>query len=291
MGLADRLFGTRRAMLGWAVASLVANIAIIVTGAVVRLTASGLGCDTWPRCNNDSYVAHGERGLHSYVEFGNRLLTFVLLAIAIGTVVAAWRSGAGATMRRLAVLTLLGIPAQGVIGGITVLTHLNPYVVALHLLATIVLVVWCTRMVMIARDTQPAVIGSRQKLVVTLVFWLLMAAIWLGTTVTGAGPHAGDLRAHRNGLPIVWIARVHAWFVDVTAVLVLWLFWTTRRLGQARAFRWTAVLLATMVVQGVIGYAQYFLGVPIGLVILHMVGIGLVTAAASWLHHGTRAGA
>ena len=289
--LADRLFGTRKAMLSWAIASLVANIALIVTGATVRLTASGLGCDTWPRCNDDNYVAHGENGIHTYIEFGNRTLTFVLLAIAICTVVTARRSGASRKIWTLALLTLCGIPFQGVIGGITVLTHLNPWVVALHLLLTIVLVVWCTHMVLLARDTRLEVLPGHLRMVVVVLFWVLMFAIWVGTAVSGAGPHAGDLSARRNGLDILWIARCHSASVWVSVILTGYLIVQFRRLHHVRATRWSMILMGTLLLQGAIGYAQYFNGLPVGLVICHMLGIGLVTTAASWLYHGTRSAA
>ena len=134
-----RLLRSDRAVRGWSVAVLVANIAIIVTGAVVRLTASGLGCPTWPRCTDASYVTTPEMGLHGVIEFGNRLLTFVLVVIAVISFLAALSQPVQDAERRrrlvwLSLVIALGIPFQGVIGGLTVLSQLNPYVVALHLL-------------------------------------------------------------------------------------------------------------------------------------------------------------
>ena len=145
--------GARSLRIG-SVASLVANIGIVVTGGVVRLTSSGMGCPTWPRCTEDSYVSHPELGIHGAIEFGNRLLTFVLIAVALLTFVAALRYRDGTGKRRdlrwLAAGMALGIPAQAVIGGISVWTQLNPFVVALHFIVSMVLIalsVWLIRKV------------------------------------------------------------------------------------------------------------------------------------------------
>ena len=128
------LVGSPVALRRWAVASLVANLAIVVTGGLVRVTSSGLGCSTWPQCEPGSYVPHPDAGIHAYIEFGNRLLTFVLVIVAIGALLAAWRArdAAGAPrplVRGLAIAIIAGIVAQAVIGGISVLVQLNPWVV------------------------------------------------------------------------------------------------------------------------------------------------------------------
>lgn len=139
-----RLVDGERALRSWLWASLICNMGIIVTGAVVRLTASGLGCDTWPKCSAESYVPHGEAGIHGIIEFGNRTLTFVLIAAALGAFFAAWRGrGRGTKLWWITLGVGLGIPFQGVIGGFTVWSDLNPYVVALHLLLSVALIVIC----------------------------------------------------------------------------------------------------------------------------------------------------
>src|SRR4051812_31671245 len=135
----DRLGRQHEWIRGWGWASVVANIGIVVTGGVVRLTGSGLGCPTWPRCTDESFTPHGAYNIHSAIEFGNRLLTYVLVAVAIGTFVAAWQSGRR-DLRTLALVMALGIPAQAVIGGITVLTDLNPWIVSLHLLCSLAII-------------------------------------------------------------------------------------------------------------------------------------------------------
>ncbi|MGZ4453954.1 MAG: COX15/CtaA family protein, partial [Nocardioides sp.] len=134
-----RITGWLRARLvPLAIANLCANILLVVTGGVVRLTSSGLGCPTWPKCTEGSYVRHGATGIHGVIEFSNRMLTYVLTAIAIAVVVAAWKHVG--RVRRLAVGIALGIPLQAVIGGISVLTDLNPWVVSFHLLASMAMI-------------------------------------------------------------------------------------------------------------------------------------------------------
>lgn len=286
--LLHRILGTPGALLGWAWASLLANCALVVTGAVVRLTDSGLGCDTWPRCNGRDYTAKPAMGYHSYIEFGNRLLTFVLIAVAAATLVAAVRSRASQKVRTLTILLLVGLPFQGVIGGITVLMKLNPWVVALHLLLSIVLIVWCVQLILLVRGEAPEHLPTGERRLVQVLFWVLMLAIWLGTVVTGSGPNAGDHGAKRNGLDILWVARFHAEVVWLAVLLCLVLLWRLRRLGRQRAFRWAGYLMGAMLLQGAIGYAQYFSGLPLSLVICHMAGLTLVTSVVSWLWYGTR---
>lgn len=284
----DRLFGSRRALRNWSIANLVANCGIIVTGAVVRLTDSGLGCDTWPKCSDDSYTAHPALGYHSFIEFGNRTLTFVLLAVAIATLVAARRVGTNREVR-LSWLVLLGIPFQGVIGGITVLSHLNPWVVALHLLLSVLLIAWCVHLTQLAGDGRPVPVAPLQRRLVQVLFWVLMFGLWLGTVVTGAGPNSGDQGAARNHLNIEHVAKAHAWTIWIVVTLTIVLLVQAVRGGNQRLRALVVLLLAAELLQGAIGYAQYFNGLPVGLVICHMVGIGLVATAASWLFYGTRA--
>ncbi len=270
------LFATTGALRAWTVGSLVGNMALIVTGGIVRLTKSGLGCPTWPRCTPESYVPQPEAGIHGLIEFGNRTLTFVLIALAIGTFVAALtaRTADGRprrTLRTLALLAALGIPLQGVIGGITVLTQLNPWIVALHLLLSVVLIALCVAMVHDAYGTTGQVIDPAARNLVRVIFGLTAISIALGTVVTGAGPHSGDGGAQRSGLDLEWAAKVHAWSVWLLlAVTIVTLAILKRRM--------LAVLLALQAAQGVVGYAQFFTGLPLGLVIVHLTGIALLAA-------------
>lgn len=284
-----RLVDGDRAMRRWFIASLVANMLIIVTGAIVRLTGSGLGCPTWPECYDGSYTPHPESGMRGIIEFGNRLITFVLIIVALGAFISTWRNrGAWSKLWWLTLGICLGIPFQGIIGGITVLMDLNPWVVALHLLLSVALIVLATWAVVIARAVPADVVAPRVRALVIVTFALAMLAIWIGTIVTGAGPHAGDAESPRNGLNILMIAKTHsasAWlltFSTIACVVVL-------RAGRhVRATRAAWLLLGSVVLQGAIGYIQYFTGLPIGVVILHLIGLTIVTVAAAWLLFATR---
>ncbi|MFI5624937.1 heme A synthase [Nocardioides sp. NPDC051685] len=259
---------------GLAIANLVANIGIVVTGGVVRLTGSGLGCPTWPKCTEESYVAHEALGINGVIEFGNRLLTYVLAAIAIAVVVAVWnRRG---VIRRLAVVIALGIPLQGVIGGITVLTQLNPYVVALHLLASMAMVGLCVWLLDELRSPERfAAPGAvRVAALVTLaVGWL---SLWLGTVVTGSGPHSGDLDSRRTGLDPALVSHLHAYAVYALVAATLVTLWLGRKHAYVR--RVTIVLLVIELGQGLIGWVQYLTDLPVLLVGFHMLGAALISA-------------
>ena len=263
------------------VANLVANMAIIWTGALVRLTKSGLGCATWPQCQPGSYTPLPENGLHGVIEFGNRLLTFVLAAIALATAVAAWRAfRRGVVPLRLFELSIgvgLGIIAQAVIGGVSVLTQLDPWVVGLHMVASVALILITLEMVRIAYGTQPTPASGRLYTLTRLVFLLGMVVVALGIVVTGSGPHSGDGAATRNGFSPEWTAKIHAWSVwALVALTLVGLFWAW---SDGRLRRVWLALLATELLQGVIGYVQYFTHLPVVLVLLHMVGTTLFVVA------------
>jgi cytochrome c oxidase assembly protein subunit 15 len=260
-----------------AVANLVANIGIVVTGAAVRLTGSGLGCPTWPRCTDASYVAHGELGLHGAIEFGNRMLTFALTAVAIACFLAALGSRHRRATRLSAVIAL-GIPLQAVIGGITVLTDLNPWIVAGHFLLSMAMIMVCIALLDELRspDRGPAPLLPR------ILAWATLASGWvvlyLGTVVTGAGPHAGDTESPRNGLAPATVSHLHAYAVYVLVALTVVLLAVAVRGGHAWLARVTGLVLLIEVLQGVLGWVQYGLDLPVGLVALHMLGAALLAA-------------
>ncbi|HET9871373.1 MAG TPA: COX15/CtaA family protein [Propionibacteriaceae bacterium] len=272
----------------WSVAALVANIAIVLTGALVRLTASGLGCPTWPRCVPDSYVAQPEYGVHGVIEFGNRLLTFVLAAVMVLTFWCARRvgdRGVRVRVRTWALVLLLGIPLQAVIGGVTVLTQLNPFVVALHLLASMGLIAIAVVLVHRAWGIERQASTAAQRLLVRTTFVLLAIVIWLGTVVTGSGPHAGDHGAARTGYDPALVSHIHAGavYAAMAATIAGVVLYRSRRAG---------LLLALELTQGAVGIVQYHLGLPIWLVMLHLLGASLVIAVAtSYLLSEGRAGA
>ena len=274
-----------------AVASLAVNILIVVSGGVVRLTGSGLGCPTWPRCTASSFVPHRALGIHGAIEFSNRMVTFLLAAVAIATFVLALRHGRTA-VTRLSVVLALGVPAQAVIGGITVLTDLNPWVVAFHLLVSLAMIAVAVTLLRRLREGD----GPALPVVAPGVVWLARATclaawavLYVGTVVTGSGPHAGDLKAPRNGLDPRALSQLHTDLVfllvglTVAAVLVL------RSTGApARAQRAAVALLAVELAQGAVGFAQYFSGLPVALVALHLLGAALLSAAVTWLLLGVR---
>lgn len=289
----DRIPGfarpTDRFMTGWAIALLVSNIGIVATGGAVRLTKSGLGCPTWPRCTAESVVPHAELGIHGVIEFGNRMLTWVLTVIAIATVIAIWRRRPIVRFdRRLSVLLALGIPFQGVIGGITVLTDLNPWVVALHFLLSMALVSGATWLVYRLRhpheqsDVSPGLPTRLGRDLSWFVYAMTWAATYLGTVVTGSGPHAGDEDAPRNGLDPANATQLHADAVFILLGAAIALVIGTRA-ARLRQFRTTLVFLGLLLSQGLIGAIQYATDLPIALVIAHMTGSALLVTGATWL--------
>jgi len=263
-----------------ALVNAIANGVIVVTGGAVRLTGSGLGCPTWPRCTGASFVATPELAGHGVIEFGNRLLTFALTAAAVATVVAVFRSPRS-DLRRLAVLSLLGIPAQALLGGVTVLTGLNPWTVAAHFLLSMVLVAVATILWLRSREPgvgQPLV---RRPLVLLVAGIAAVTAVvlLLGTVVTGSGPHSGDPKAGRTGFDPELVSQLHADVVflllGLTVALLVALYATDSPDRIRRAAR---DLLIVQLAQGVVGYVQYFTDLPIALVLVHMVGAVLITA-------------
>ncbi|MDQ6934955.1 MAG: COX15/CtaA family protein [Actinomycetota bacterium] len=266
--------------LGWA--SLVANIALVVTGGAVRLTDSGLGCPAWPRCTSTSFVAHRALGIHGAIEFGNRMIGFVLAVIAIATFVAAWQTGRR-ELRVLALVLGLGVPAQAVIGGIVVRTQLNPWLVSLHLLTSLAMT--GVAVLFLRRTDVPSPVLARGPAVG--LAWATFAVGWLvmyaGTVVTGAGPHAGDIHSRRNGLSPLQMAQLHADLVFLFVGLTVGLLAVAAVTGVAPAARRAiAVLLLVELLQGTIGLVQYFTQLPILLVGFHVLGAALISAAVTW---------
>ncbi|MDX6318444.1 MAG: heme a synthase, partial [Nocardioidaceae bacterium] len=219
MGVRDRPGRTLVKRL--AVATLVANVVIVVTGGAVRLTGSGLGCPTWPRCSRGSFVVHDALGVHGLVEFSNRMLTFVLAALVIATWVTVLRvRPRRSSLRTLATVLLLGVPAQALLGGVTVLSDLNPWVVALHLLLSLAIIAVAVTLVrrIDEEDRPPAPTVPRPVVLLTrAMFGSVWAVLYVGTVVTGSGPHAGDQHAPRTGLPPGAVSQLHA---DLVFLLV-----------------------------------------------------------------------
>jgi cytochrome c oxidase assembly protein subunit 15 len=255
--------------------------ALVVTGGAVRLTGSGLGCPTWPECTPGSYtpVPHqAEPQLNAWIEFGNRLLTFVLVIASAAVIIAVLKSKRK-DLRGLAIGQFLGIFGQGILGGITVLTDLNPIPVAGHLLLSIILIAGATSLY--SRRYSPAVLVKAAPLTSKISkahIAISFLVIILGTIVTGSGPHAGDAQAKRFDFDIRTVAWLHA---DVVIFLlgVTFAFYVAQ---GTSAHTKKAIKIFTLIAlaQGAIGYVQYFTGIPEILVAAHLLGATLVWIAA-----------
>jgi cytochrome c oxidase assembly protein subunit 15 len=266
---------------------VIVNTGIIVTGGAVRLTKSGLGCPTWPQCSGDSLIptSHNTHAaLNQAIEFGNRLLTYVVLAVGVLVFVAALRlRPRRRDVLRLAVVQPLSVVAQAIMGGITVLTKLNPAAVSAHFLLSIALVaatVWLYVRTIEGDETpRPLVRGELIWLGRGLI-GVVAVLLLIGTIVTGTGPHAGDDKAPRYGFNIEQVAQLHADVVWLTVGLTVALLLGLRLTGApARAQRWALALLLVELAQGAIGYIQYWTNVPPVLVGAHMLGAALVWIA------------
>lgn len=279
---------TLRSMRGWALAGVAVNVVIVLTGATVRLSEAGLGCPSWPRCTGDSLVPVPHPGvtpLQMAIEFGNRMWSFVVLTVAAGCVVAALRLRPRRRVPvRLALLQLLGVLSQALLGGVIVLTGLRPTMVAGHFLLSAVVIAAAVGLHQRAGEGD----APARPLVRPEVTWLARAllvavgvVLVLGTVVTGSGPHGGDPSAPRFEFSIQQVARLHAGAVWVALGLTLTLLLALRlTAAPRRARRRVAELLALEVGQGAIGYVQYWLGVPETLVWLHILGATLVWITA-----------
>lgn len=291
--LAERLLPARitryTRVMAWLV--LITNIVIVGTGGLVRLTGSGMGCETWPYCTPESLVPTRELGIHGLIEFGNRTLTGVLVIVALLaflSVVRLW--SARPELPRLTLAVGIGIIVQAVVGGVTVWLHLHPAIVGVHFLISAALVAIAAAYVVRVYATP----GPRERAVprgfavlVHITSAAVLLTVVVGILLTGSGPHAGDDAAARNGLdPIFW-QHVHSWpaylLFALTIAAFAWSFRMPRELGLTR---WTGLLLAVEVVQIGVGLWQARTGLPIALVNIHMVlAVTLVAAMTAVVMH------
>ncbi|GAA5209215.1 MULTISPECIES: COX15/CtaA family protein [Streptomyces] len=269
-----------------ALAALTMAVLIVVTGGAVRLTGSGLGCPTWPKCTDDSLTTTSEMGFHGVIEFGNRLLTYVLCAAVGWAIIAArsqkpYRRG----LTRLGWLQFWIVMGNAILGGIVVLVGLNPYTVAAHFLLSTALIAVATVMWQRTREGDAAPRPLVGKAVQQLVWALIAVSVLLiavGTVVTGAGPHAGD-SSDVPRMPLDWetVSKVHAvlaWVV-VTLTFALWFVLKAVDAPKGPLAR-TRDLFLVLLAQGAIGYVQYFTDLPEVLVALHMFGSCVMWIAA-----------
>jgi len=269
--------------------NLILEIGIVVTGGLVRLTGSGLGCPTWPQCVPGSFtpVPHQAQGFHKLIEFGNRSLTSVVGIAAVLVIVAIWRwAPTRRGLRRISVLPLVGVMLQAVLGGITVLTGLNPALVAAHFLASMILVSLSAYLLyrVSEGDGPPVPLVRAQIRTVAWVTAALGAAVLvLGTVVTGSGPHSGDAATPRFGFDPRTISWLHAdavmLFVGLTVAVLLSVQLTATDPRPRRA--WHAVFGIT-VLQGLVGYTQYLTGLPEALVLVHMLGASAMAVSLTF---------
>lgn len=282
MKLVKAVFSPKRLKL-YAWASLVSQILIVVTGGLVRLTGSGLGCPTWPRCTEDSFVTVPEMGWHGIIEFGNRLLTFVLIIIALLTFVVVRRTTKdlryGLTWPAL--LLGLGIIAQALLGGLTVLTGLNSWVVGAHFLLSGVLISIAAVLVWRVYSPVHTPISYLAVLLAWPIFVVGWVTVFVGVVVTGAGPHAGDANTPRNGLDLEIWQHYHAWPAYlmtglVTLALVLtWRSVATDKLANP-AVKSLGILLIVSLMQAILGIVQSNMGVPALMAGAHMFGAAVI---------------
>lgn len=289
---------------GLAIANLVGQIAIILTGGIVRLTGSGLGCSTWPQCEPGTFTPqfHEAVSYHPYIEFGNRLVTFVLTAIGVALLWAVWKSPAMRARPRslfwLSAAPLLGVLAQAVLGGILVLLELPPILVGLHFIVSATLV-WASAWLVVrvneadgpatATLTSSGFVASWLRAVPAIFAAVTSAVVVLGVITTGSGPHSGDEEVgYRLALDPVLASKVHAGAVWVfVACLLLTLAIVLRASGPYPAavrrarIAWLVLLVVTLA-QGGIGYAQYFEGLPVPLVALHLLGSAILVASTTF---------
>ena len=279
------------------VANLVGEVVIVITGGVVRLTGSGLGCPTWPECVPGSFipVPHQEEGIHKLIEFGNRTLTGVVGLLALACVWAVFtRMRRRTPLLLVAVGLVVGVLLQAVVGGIAVRMTLSPVIVAFHFLLSMVMVALSAMLLRGSEDgwspDGSADLAPRELLVpriVATLAWVTAAVgaavLVLGTIVTGSGPHSGDAeQPARTGFDPRSVAWLHADLVMLfvgLVVAVLAAVWLTSPSDRAKA-TWRGVLVVTLL-QGAIGYVQYFTGLPEILVSFHMLGACLLVVTVT----------
>lgn len=271
--------------------ALLCVAAIIVTGAAVRVTGSGLGCPTWPNCEKGSLVPTGASDGHAVIEFVNRVFTGLIAIATIGAVLAAWyRTPKRTDLLKWSALVAAFIPVQAIVGGITVKVKLNPAAVATHFLLSIpiagaALVLWRRAGFDRSEDverartsltgpTKPGTVVLLSRAIVAFTFLVLVA----GTGVTGTGPHGGDPDVKRFGFSALAAVRVHGVLVWMLLLLVVIFAIVTRSEGNPSLRTGITRLLALILVQGAVGYLQWWNGIPAGLVLLHVA-----TAVVVWL--------
>jgi cytochrome c oxidase assembly protein subunit 15 len=284
----------------WALAGVVVSALIILTGAAVRLSQSGLGCPDWPACTANSVGAAGASGdtlIHRWIEFGNRLVTVAIFVVAIGVLIAAWRfRPAGGRRRRdliwLAAAQPAAIVVQAGLGGLVVRTKLNPALVSVHFLASVALVAATVALYVRCQEgtARPTPFVPRTvRLAAIGIVGTIALMMTAGTVVTGTGPLAGAADVPRYHLPLEGVTQLHAdigWLL--AGLMVALLLGLRLTAASPKAVRLGWLLLGLIGLQGVIGYTQYFTGLPAGLVWCHVAGSVAIWITALLLPYALR---
>lgn len=284
--IADRWQPSAQFVRRASLACVVMAVVVVVTGGAVRLTQSGLGCPTWPTCTEDSLTPTPEMGINGVIEFTNRLMTYVMCGfVGVAIVAARARSPRRRDLTRLGWGQFWIVAGNGIIGGITVLTGLNPYIVASHFLAatallTVAVIMWRRAS---EGDEEPRDLVA---LPVRQLGWVLVAATALlivaGTVVTGSGRHAGDAKKDVHRIPLSYreVTQLHVDFVFIVLGLTVAMWFVLRAVkAPAGPQRRVVELFTVLMLQGVIGYVQYFNDSPEVVVGVHMLGSCLVWIA------------
>lgn len=279
---------------GWVrtlgIASILVNFLLVLTGGLVRLTGSGLGCPTWPRCTSDSWTNVPAMGIHGFIEFGNRTLTGAVGIIALLTFISVWRlRGRYTDLFGIAFVLGLGVIVQAVVGGLSVWLRLNPWMVGVHfMLSGFMVALAAIFYARVRRYSMRKVIESErlsdrpeadnvQRFLGIVIAIVTTVAVYMGTLVTGTGPHSGDTDSARHAFDPQVVTRLHSLPVWVLLVLVMATLVLAKRKNWAPAVSRNAwIIVLVMLFQGAIGYTQYFTGSPGFLVWFHLIGAGLL---------------
>lgn len=295
-GQIRRLLGSERLLRVFAWAAVVTNALIAVTGATVRVTGSGLGCQSWPECQPGTLTPEyrtGMAGVHQAIEFTNRTLTSVVLIASLGTFVLLWlHRPRRIRVLRLALVGPIGVLFQAIWGGVVVGQQLIWWTVAPHMLVSLLLVTFAlVTAVRIGEPDMPArlLVPNPLRLLARGTLAVLTALCVAGTLVTAAGPHAGDVDTPRLGLSVRTLAQVHAdlMFCYLGLLIALTIGFLAVKAGR-RLLRRGWLLVAVTASQGLLGLVQYAIGVPEALVVAHVLGAVTVVLAATWMVLGTR---
>lgn len=279
----DFLFGSHRIRL-YAWLSLISQILIVVTGGAVRLTGSGLGCPTWPECEPGSIVNVPEQGIHGVIEFGNRLLTFLLLFIALFTFITVLRLRKG-NRKGLFWTSLalgLGIIVQALLGGITVLTGLNSWIVGAHFLVSMGLISIATFLLWYSRGRRRLEARKSLSIISLTIVPTAVAVIIIGVILTGSGPHAGDSDTPRNGLDSELWSHYHAYPAYLLLGLTLLQVALRYKFTGLASAKYSLAFLAVIASQALLGLVQTWTGLPIFLVGLHMLGASVLASMTTY---------